>query len=237
MLVLGIDTCCMPATSAVYDGEKLVGEAIVNCGKTHSQKIMPQIEALLNSLELKPADIDCFAAAAGPGSFTGVRIGTATIKAMAHAAGKPCAAVSTLKALANNVPYFDGIICPILDARRNQVYTAEFLGDGTLRRVCEDKAVSLDSLLDELKNMKKKVLFLGDGILVYREEILECLGENAKFAKGNNNLNMAGSVAELGYEALLSGDTISYAELAPNYIRLSQAERERLERKTEAKEN
>ena len=157
MLVLGIDTCCMPATSAVYDGEKLVGEAIVNCGKTHSQKIMPQIEALLNSLELKPADIDCFAVAAGPGSFTGVRIGTATIKAMAHAAGKPCAAVSTLEALANNVPYFDGIICPILDARRNQVYTAEFLGDGTLTRVCEDKAVSLESLLDELKNLKKKV--------------------------------------------------------------------------------
>ena len=203
MLVLGIDTCCMPATSAVYDGEKLVGEAIVNCGKTHSQKIMPQIEALLNSLELKPADIDCFAVAAGPGSFTGVRIGTATIKAMAHAAGKPCAAVSTLEALANNVPYFDGIICPILDARRNQVYTAEFLGDG---------------------------------VLVYREEILEYLGDNAKFAKGNNNLNMAGSVAELGYEAALSGDTISYAKLAPNYIRLSQAERERLERKTETKE-
>ena len=226
MLVLGIDTCCMPATSAVYDGEKLVGEAIVNCGKTHSQKIMPQIEALLNSLELKPADIDCFAVAAGPGSFTGVRIGTATIKAMAHAAGKPCAAVSTLEALANNVPYFDGIICPILDARRNQVYTAEFLGDGTLTRVCEDKAVSLESLLDELKNLKKKVLFLGDGDL----------GDNAKFAKGNNNLNMAGSVAELGYEAALSGDTISYAELAPNYIRLSQAERERLERKTETKE-
>ena len=184
MLVLGIDTCCMPATSAVYDGEKLVGEAIVNCGKTHSQKIMPQIEALLNSLELKPADIDCFAVAAGPGSFTGVRIGTATIKAMAHAAGKPCAAVSTLEALANNVPYFDGIICPILDARRNQVYTAEFLGDGTLTRVCEDKAVSLESLLDELKNLKKKVLFLGDGVLVYREEILEYLGDNAKFAKG-----------------------------------------------------
>ena len=233
-MILSVDSSAVTASVALTDGDKVIKSEFVNAGLTHSETLLPMIKRVMG--EHTVDELEAIAVTAGPGSFTGVRIGTATIKAMAHAAGKPCAAVSTLEALANNVPYFDGIICPILDARRNQVYTAEFLGDGTLTRVCEDKAVSLESLLDELKNLKKKVLFLGDGVLVYREEILEYLGDNAKFAKGNNNLNMAGSVAELGYEAALSGDTISYAELAPNYIRLSQAERERLERKTETKE-
>ncbi len=233
MLILGTDTCCMPATAAVYDGEKILGEFVLNNGKTHSQKIMPLIGDMLRQLGISAADIDCFAVAAGPGSFTGVRIGTATVKAMAHAVGKPCAAVSTLEALANNVLYFDGKICPILDARRNQVYSAVFSGDGSLTRLTEDRAIALDDLLNELTG--GRVLFMGDGVLVHRREIAERLGENASFARANNCLNMAGSVAVLGCEKYLRGDTVCYGELIPAYVRLSQAERERLEKKERMK--
>ncbi len=227
MLIFGLDTCCMPATAALCDGEKLVAEFVLNCGKTHSQKIMPQIENMFESIGISCGDIDCFAAACGPGSFTGVRIGAATLKAMAHAYDKPCVSVSTLEALAQNVPYFDGIICPILDARRGQVYTAVFEGGiQGMSRITEDLAVKLDELLESLKNKNKYVLFLGDGIFVHRDTILDEIGDRAKFAAPNLNMNMAGSVAVLGKHAYECGETKSYSEIVPNYIRLSQAERE-----------
>ena len=228
MLILGIDTCCMPAVSAIYDGEKIIAEAVLFSGKTHSQRIMPQIKGLFDELGISPADIDCFAVAAGPGSFTGVRIGTAAVKAMAHAAGKPCAAVSTLEALAFNVSCFDGIICPILDARRDQVYTALFRGGKALTRLRGDGAAPLSELLDELAG--QKVLFAGDGVLVYRSEIAARMGDCAYFPPANNLLNSGGAVAVLGYEKFMAGETVSYSALVPNYIRLSQAERERIER-------
>ncbi|MCI5893308.1 MAG: tRNA (adenosine(37)-N6)-threonylcarbamoyltransferase complex dimerization subunit type 1 TsaB [Clostridiales bacterium] len=229
MLIFGLDTCCMPATAALCDDEKLVAEFVLNCGKTHSQKIMPQIENMLAGLGIVCSDIDCFAAANGPGSFTGVRIGAATLKAMAHAFDKPCVTVSTLMALAQNVMYFPGIICPILDARRNQVYTAMFEGgkDG-LGRMTEDAAMGLDELLTELKAKDREVLFLGDGIFVHRDRIISELGDKANFAPPNLNMNMAGSVAFLGMQAFKRGETKKYSEVVPSYIRLSQAERERL---------
>lgn len=229
MLIFGLDTCCMPATAALCDDEKLVAEFVLNCGKTHSQKIMPQIENMLAGLGIVCSDIDCFAAANGPGSFTGVRIGAATLKAMAHAFDKPCVTVSTLMALAQNVMYFPGIICPILDARRSQVYTAMFEGgkDG-LGRMTEDAAMGLDELLTELKAKDREVLFLGDGIFVHRDRIISELGDKANFAPPNLNMNMAGSVAFLGMQAFKRGETKKYSEVVPSYIRLSQAERERL---------
>ncbi len=231
MLIFGLDTCCMPATAALCDGEKLTAEFVINCGRTHSQMIMPQIENMFKTLGVSCSDIDCFAVSCGPGSFTGVRIGVATLKAMAHAADKPCAAVSNLEALAHNVPYFDGIICPILDARRGQVYSAMFKGSVCgIERLTEDKAVKLSELLAELKEKNLNVLFLGDGIFVHREYIKEELGSAAHFAPPNLNMNMAGSVAYLGAKAFERGDIIGYAELTPVYVRLSQAERERLEK-------
>lgn len=231
MLIFGLDTCCMPATAALCDGEKLIAEFVINCGRTHSQMIMPQIENMFNTLGVSCGDIDCFAVSCGPGSFTGVRIGVAALKAMAHAADKPCAAVSNLEALAYNVPYFDGIICPILDARRGQVYTAIFEGgtDG-VKRLTDDTAVGLSSVLSGLKADGREVLFLGDGVFVHKNSIVSELGAKAHFAPPNLNMNMAGSVAYLGAKAYLSGNTIGYSELAPVYVRLSQAERERLER-------
>ncbi len=230
MLILGIDTCCMAATAALMDNMRLLAQTFLNNKKTHSQKIMPQIDGLFRSIEKEPSDVDCFAVAVGPGSFTGVRIGVATVKAMAQVFKKPCVAVSTLHALANNVAVFDGIICPILDARRDQVYNGLFRGGKTLDRIEDDRALEVASLLDELKTKGEPVLFCGDGVPVYRDVILKELGDNAMFAQRMQNMNLGASVAELGFLAMERGETVSYNELIPQYVRLSQAERERLER-------
>lgn len=228
MLILGIDTCCMAATAAVMDDDKMIAQTVINHKKTHSQKMLPQIEQMLEMAEIDICEIDCFAAAVGPGSFTGVRIGVATAKAMAQACGKPCVGVSTLEALANNNAIFDGIICPILDARRQQVYNSLFRGI-SMERLCGDRALGIDELLLELEKFEEKVLFCGDGTLVFKEKITEKLGEKAVFAQRMQNLNLGGSVAEIGYREFQKGNTVLYGELIPEYIRLSQAERERME--------
>lgn len=233
MLVFGIDTCCMAATAALVAEDRLVAQTVQNNKKTHSQRIMPMIEQMLYQAEIELSDIDCFAAAAGPGSFTGVRIGVATVKALAHAAGKPCVAVSTLQALANNVACFDGIICPIMDARRNQVYNALFKGE-SMERITEDRAISMDDLLSELKETEGKIIFNGDGVAVFADKIKEELGERAVFARRMQMMNLAASVAEIGCDMLERGETIEYTELSPQYLRLSQAERERLEKENKA---
>ena len=231
MLVFGIDTCCMAATAALMNDDIMVAQTVVNQNKTHSQIMMPQIEQMFRAAEVDPMMVDAYAAAVGPGSFTGVRIGVATAKAMAQGAGKPCIAVSTLEALAYSSKYFDGVISPILDARRDQVYNALFSGgvDG-LERLCPDRALSLDELLEEIEKMNKKALFMGDATLVFRDRIEAALGDKAVFAPKVVNLNLAGAVAEIGIEKLKAGDTVEYGKLVPEYVRLSQAEREKLER-------
>lgn len=231
MNIFGIDTCCMAATAAVLSDDRLASQIVQNNKRTHSQKIMPMIEFMLKEAEIELSDIDCFAAAVGPGSFTGVRIGVATVKALAHMTGKPCVAVSTLHALANNVAHFDGIICPILDARRGQVYNALFRG-GDMSRITEDRACSVEELCRELAETEEKIMFLGDGVSVFAEQIREALGDRAVFAQRMQRMNLAASVAEIGGEKLALGETISYSELVPEYLRLSQAERERLEKES-----
>lgn len=229
MYIFGIDTCCMAATTAVISEDRLVCQLVQNNKKTHSQKIMPMIEFMLSQAEIAVSDIDCFAATVGPGSFTGVRIGVATVKALAHATGKPCVSVSTLHALANNVAHFGGIICPVLDARRGQVYTATFQGE-SMERLSEDCACSIEELLDKLKDSTQKIMFLGDGVPVFEEQIKNTLGDNCLFAQRMQRMNLAASVAEIGCQKFLKNDVVSYEELIPEYLRLSQAERERLER-------
>lgn len=218
MLIFGIDTCCSAATSAIFDGEKLLAQTVINHKKTHSQKIMPQIENLFSLLEINVNDIDAFAAAVGPGSFTGVRIGVATIKGMAGALNKPCIPVSTLEALAYPLSSFSGIVCPILDARRGQVYNALFKNG---ERLCPDRALALSELLNELS--QEEVIFLGDGIFPYRDEILSAMPK-AVFAPLVIANNLAGSVCEVAYEKFKRGEAVSAKELVPSYVRLSQAE-------------
>ncbi len=234
MIVFGIDTCCMAATAAIMSDEHLATQIMINNKKTHSQKIMPMIEFMANQADISISDIDCFAAAVGPGSFTGVRIGVATAKALAHASEKPCVAVSTLHALANNVSEFDGIICPILDARRGQVYNALFRGR-SLERICDDRACSIEELCTELKTSHDDIIFLGDGVAAFGEYIKETLGERAVFAQRMDRMNLAASVAEIGYQKMQKGETCKYSDFVPEYLRLSQAERERMEREESAK--
>lgn len=233
MLIFGTDTCCGAATAALMDDTKLIAQTVINHDRTHSQMMMPQIEEMFRLAERDICDVDCFAAAVGPGSFTGVRIGVATVKALAQAANKPCVAVSTLHALAYNNALFSGIVCPILDARRNQVYNALFQGGRSLVRLCEDRALGIEELLEELKAEEKDVLFCGDGTLAFRSVIEEALGERAVFAPIMQNLNLAAAVAELAL--LEEGQAVSYQDLVPQYVRLSQAERERLEKEQEGR--
>ncbi len=231
MLTLGIDTCCMAATAALTDGDRLIAQTVINKNKTHSQTMLPQLEEMLRLAEVQAEDIELFAAAVGPGSFTGVRIGVATIKAMAQATKKPCVAVSTLEALAYSSACFDGIVAPILDARRNQVYNALFdCAGGTMSRICEDRALSLDTLIGELKTLDKRVIFMGDGVFVFKNEIEKALGDKAVFAPVTTAMNLGGAVAALGEKMFKSGQSVSYSDLVPAYVRLSQAERDLLER-------
>ncbi len=231
MLIFGIDTCCNAATAAIADDKKMVAQTVVNMGRTHSQIMMPQIEEMFKIAELDPSDIDAFAAAQGPGSFTGVRIGVATAKAMAQAVNKPCIAVSTLEALAYSSKYFDGIAAPILDARREQVYNALFdCKKGVMTRMTDDRALPLCDLLEELKAFDKDVIFMGDGVFVFEEGIKAALDSRAFFAPKTTVMNLGGTVAELGAERFKKGEVITYSELVPSYVRLSQAERDLLEK-------
>lgn len=227
MKIMAIDTTSNVATVAIIEDSKLIGEFILNHKKTHSQKIMPMIEELMKSAELDINDIDIFAAANGPGSFTGLRIGVATIKALAHATKRRVVGVSTLESLAYNLPYCKYIICPIMDARRNQVYNGVYeWDDNVLKVIHTDRAIDIAQCLDDLKSHNKKVVFLGDGVDVHREYIKERMGEDAIFANSNVNAQRASSVAQCAYEKAQKGEDVSFLDLAPFYLRKSQAERE-----------
>ena len=231
MLILGLDTCSMSSSASLVSEDRMIATFSVNHKKTHSERIMPQIEAMLKAADISIDDIDAFAASVGPGSFTGVRIGVATVKALAQAQKKPCIAVSALEGLATNVASFDGIIAPILDARRNQVYNALFESNGkNITRLCTDRALPLTELLDELKETNKNIMFTGDGVPVFKDVIIDVLEDKAFFATLPLMFNQASSIAMIGLEKFKNGDTINYEKLVPEYVRLSQAEQEKLRR-------
>lgn len=226
MRILAIDTASNVASAAVVEDGILRGEYILNFNKTHSQKIMPMIDALMSDLELKPADIDVFAAANGPGSFTGLRIGVATVKALAHAVNKPVVGISTLASLAYNLPFCEHIIVPIMDARRNHVYTASYIWDEDgFKELSPDEVISIDECIDSCGEFLDTV-FVGDGVPVYKEYIEERLGERAHFAPASALMQRASSIAMLAKEKADKGEVQKYNELEPFYLRKSQAERE-----------
>ena len=218
MRVLAIDTSSNVATVAVMEDELLLGEYILNHKKTHSQKIMTMIEQILSELELNVQDIDIFAAAIGPGSFTGLRIGVATVKALAHATGKPVVSVGTLEALAYNVPYAEHIIVPIMDARRDNVFTASYIWDEGFKEIGEPEAISIDECLESCGEFLDTI-FVGDGVKVHREYIKEKLGDKAIFPPANALNSRASSVAALALDKAKRGETQSYLEMKPYYIR------------------
>jgi tRNA threonylcarbamoyl adenosine modification protein YeaZ len=226
MRVLSLDSSTEVASCAVIEDDKLLGEITYNNEKQHSIILMPMIDNLLNTLHLELKDIDGFVVAKGPGSFTGLRIGMATIKGLSFGVNKPSIAVSSLDSLAYNLAFADGIICPILDALRDNVYTRIFTSEnGDLKPLSDYMAVSLDDLITELKEYDKKVYFVGDGIYKHRDR-LSSLVPNAFFAPAHLNLTRASSLGELGLKLLNSGETEDLNTLAPIYLRKSQAERE-----------
>lgn len=225
MRVLAVDTSSNTATAAVMEDELLLGEYILNHKKTHSQKIMPMIEQLLSDLELTVNDIDVFAAAVGPGSFTGLRIGVATIKALAHAAGKRVVSVGTLEALAYNVPYGEHIIVPVMDARRNNVFTAAYIWDDGFKEIGEPEGITIEECVAGCADFLDTI-FVGDGAAAHREYIKEKLGEHAVFPHGGALNSRASSVAAIAMKRAKNGETQSYLEMNPYYIKKSQAERE-----------
>lgn len=228
MKLLAIDSSGLTATVAVVDDDKLLAEYTINYKKTHSQTLVPMLDEIRSMTELDLGSIDAIAVAKGPGSFTGLRIGSATAKGLGLALEKPIVAVSTLDALAMNVWGSDKLVCPIMDARREQVYTGLYRFDkGELITVKEACAISVEELKDILNEMGEKVLFLGDGVPVYRDRLDETLSVEHGYAPAHMARQRAGALAVLAMKYYSEGRIETAAEHKPEYLRLSQAERER----------
>lgn len=234
MNLLAIDSSGLVAGAAVFKDDKMVSEFNVNNGKTHSQTLLPMIEEAVRCAGLTPADVDVIAISKGPGSFTGLRIGSATAKGMGLALGKPLAEVSTLEALAYNLFGSESLVCPIMDARRSEVYTGvyEFVNDD-MKCVLDETACPLTELLEKLEKLNRRVIFVGDGVAVYRKTIDEQLKVSHSYAPKHLLEQRAGSVGALGIKLAAEGKLVPAAEHVPTYLRLSQAEREMNEKHAE----
>lgn len=226
MTVLALDTSGLVASVAVSRDGVLLGEYTLNNGLTHSQRLLPMVDELLKSLDMKISDIDVFACSVGPGSFTGLRIGIATVKGFAFTGKKPCVAVSGLEAMAYNHMHTDYVICPLMDARAGQVYNAVYHRfRGKLKTLTPPRAVEIETVIRELSETGKTVLFLGDGVKPNLEKI-KALGNKAVIGEFNNNLQRAATIALIAEEKANKGETLSGQELEAEYLRKSQAERE-----------
>jgi tRNA threonylcarbamoyladenosine biosynthesis protein TsaB len=217
-------------TCGVIDENILLGEYSLNQDMSHSEKLVPMVKEVLDNLPLKIEDIDVFGVSTGPGSFTGLRIGIATIKAFAHIFDKPIVGVSTLEALAFNLPYND-IVVPMIDARRDRVYTGIYKWEGEiLLTIMEPTVVEIDTLLDLLDKDYENIVVNGDGSLLFKERISNKLKEKVRFATLGQNMCRASSICELALIKYKKGIVDDYFTLAPNYLRESQAQRELNER-------
>ncbi|MDP4181053.1 MAG: tRNA (adenosine(37)-N6)-threonylcarbamoyltransferase complex dimerization subunit type 1 TsaB [Bacillota bacterium] len=227
MKVLAVDTSSTVAAVAVLDNEKLLGEYIINNKKTHSQKLMPMIKDLMDNLGVAPDEIDVYAASVGPGSFTGLRIGVTIIKAISYSLEKPVISIPTLDALAYNISTSGVIICPIMDARNNQVYTSIYKWDKEeLVRKSEYMGIDIAELKEFLIKKDEVIYFVGDAVENHRNYLSDSLGDKCKFAPNNLLLHKASSVAQLAFLAAKSGKLESPIDMVPYYLRKSQAEQE-----------
>lgn len=228
MRILGIESSSLVASVAVVTDDLLTAEYTVNFKKTHSQTLLPMIDEMMKLLEIEPETVDAIAVSGGPGSFTGLRIGSATAKGLGLALGKPLIHVPTVDAMAYNLYGSAALICPIMDARRNQVYTGLYRYEEKFEIVKEQCPMDMGALAKELNSRGEKVIFLGDGVPVYKEQIIELLTVPFDFAPAHMNRQRAGAVAALGAIYYQEGKIETAAEHGPDYLRKSQAERERL---------
>ena len=240
MKILAIDSSGQTASVAVWEDDLTLAEFSIHAKKTHSQTLLPMLEAVREKIELDMETIDAIAVTSGPGSFTGLRIGSATAKGFGFALNKPIVPVPTLEGLAYNLYGTDRIVCPLMDARRSQTYTGlyEFAADGAngydMNVIKEQCAVAIEEILGACNEQASKensrgVVFLGDGVPVFREEIERLLTVPYSFAPAHMNRQRAAAVAALAAKYYRQGKVRTAAEYAPEYLRLSQAERERKE--------
>ncbi|MCQ2498943.1 MAG: tRNA (adenosine(37)-N6)-threonylcarbamoyltransferase complex dimerization subunit type 1 TsaB [Lachnospiraceae bacterium] len=238
MKIIAIDSSGLTASVAVIEDDNLIAEYNVQYKKTHSQTLLPMLDEIKGMIDLDLATVDAIAIAKGPGSFTGLRIGSATAKGLAGALDIPIVEISTLEGLACNLYGTDALVVPMMDARRSQVYTAvyEFIQQDDkyiLSSVMEDSAMAVEDLLVKVNelgaSLKKKIIFLGDGVPVYEDKIRELTDAVYTFAPAHMNRQRAAAFGYLAIDKVNSGDVVSAFDHAPEYLRLSQAERERNE--------
>ena len=250
MKILAFETSAKAASAALLEDGRLLGEYYQNSGQTHSRTVMKLAKDLLDNCDLSPAELDLIAWANGPGSFTGVRIGAAAAKGLCWGRELPCVPVSTLEAMAWSAGAWEGPVCCCMDARRSQVYNAIFTREnGSLRRLREDRAISIEELAADLECFSEPVLLIGDGALLVHDTLCagraapECssVGADAHIGPARRLVlapeflrqQRASGVALAAWAALQAGAApVSASAVVPNYLRLSQAERERLERET-----
>lgn len=232
MKVLALDSSGLVASVALVENEECIAEYTVNYKKTHSQTLLPMLETIQKMINLDLETIDAIALAAGPGSFTGLRIGSATAKGLGMALGKPLVPIPTIEGLAYNLYGTDKLICPLMDARRNQTYTGiyEFVKESdrfVLTSLKEQCAVSLDEIITIINDLQREVIFLGDGVPVFLQQLKDNLTVPFTVAPAGYNRQRAAAIAALALEYIKKGKIEKAAEHQPVYLRLSQAERER----------
>ena len=235
MKILAFETSAKAGSAALLEDGILLSEAYQNTGLTHSQTVLPMAEQLLKNCGLTPKDVDAVAVAAGPGSFTGIRIGVAAAKGFAWGGDLPCYGVSTLEAMTLQLGLTHGYVCACMDARRSQVYNAIFcVKDGHLERLTEDRAISLEDLSCDLLKLTEPVYLVGDGAeLTYRTLSDTC---QLRLPPEHRRHQRAAGVALAAWQQFKLGIPADAATLTPNYLRLSQAERERLAREEKEKQ-
>ena len=230
MKILAFDTSAKTASVAVCEGGNILGVSNIDNGLTQSELVLPMAEALLSQLKMSFADVELYAVTVGPGSFTGVRIGVSTVKGLAFGRDIPTAPVSTLEALAENAAGLTGLIVPCMDARRSQFYTATFAATAEgISRMTPDRAISAEELAEELRSYWGDIYITGDGYDV-AHKLLTSLGVKLAVTPYLLRSQNAVSIARVAEKMHAQGLSVSERELAPSYLRLPQAERERLER-------
>lgn len=237
MKVLALDSSGLVASVAIIEEDSLIAEYTVNYKKTHSQTLLPMMDEIVRMTESDLSSVDAIAVAKGPGSFTGLRIGAATAKGLGLALKKPIIGIPTVEGLAMNLYGTNALICPLMDARRNQVYTGiyRFL-DGRLQIVKDQVPVGIEEIIEALNLIGEEVVFLGDGVSVYKEVIKERIAVSYHFAPAHVNKQRAAAVGVRAFDYFEKGMYVSADEFEPEYLRLSQAEREQLEKNKKEKQ-
>ena len=230
MRILSLDSSGLVATVAILEDEQTIAEYTVNYKKTHSQTLLPMLDEVVKMTEFDLSTVDAIAVAGGPGSFTGLRIGSATAKGLGLALNKPLIHIPTVDGMAYQLFGNGGLICPIMDARRNQVYTGIYRFQSDFEIVEEQMAISVQELIEKLNAYGEKVTFLGDGVPVYKAQLEEGLRIEVAYAPAHMNRQSAAAIGALGMKYFEEGKVESAREHQPDYLRLSQAERERAEK-------